>query len=219
MEVVELFPTPMMIVNIESELDMREITKLKLLTLNKKNLIANGHNGNFFHNNSELLKSYLKDSSLEKTIQKYLNIFLKEVWLEKDSTIKITGSWINLNPPNSIHHEHFHTNSILSGVLYIDTEKNCGDFQTHRPKTNSRQISGFAYGKNKFVEQIRDFTPKKYDLYIFPSTLQHSVLPNKSNKIRISFSFNSFYQGEIMMNPKNQNEITSLTRLVIGDLG
>jgi len=217
MKVVELFPTPMMIVNVGPELDMEEITKLKLLSLDRKNLIPNGNNGNFFHKNVDLLKNYLIDSNLEKTIQKYLGIFLKDIWLEKEAEIRVTGSWLNINPPNTIHHEHFHMNSILSGVLYIETDTNCGDFVVHKTKANTRQIGSFSFGENKFVEKFQTFSPKKYDLHIFPSTLEHSVSQNKSNKTRMSFSFNTFYKGEILMNPKSAN--SSLTKLVIGDLG
>ena len=35
----------------------------------------------------------------------------------------ITQSWINITKPDEFHHEHFHTNSIISGVFYISTEE------------------------------------------------------------------------------------------------
>jgi uncharacterized protein (TIGR02466 family) len=214
MKIVELFPTPMLVVNIKSELDAKEIHKLKMLSLDRANLIPNGQNGNMFHKDADLLVNYLPNSQLEKTLQKYLDIFLYDVWLEKESQIKITGSWVNINPTGTMHHKHYHSNAILSGVLYLETDpKNNGPFQTHKMESASRQVAGYAFGGNKFTEEFRNFYPENYDLYIFPSTLDHSVDYNKSEKSRISFSFNAFYHGELMRNPKKAG--TSLTRLAL----
>jgi uncharacterized protein (TIGR02466 family) len=215
MKIVELFPIPMLVVNIKSELDAKEIHKLKLLSLDRANLVTNGQNGNMFHKEADLLLNYLPNSQLEKTLQKYLDIFLYDVWLEKEAKVKITGSWVNINPKGTMHHKHYHSNAILSGVLYLDTDaKNNGAFQTHKPEANARQVAGYAFGANQFTEQFRNFYPENYDLYIFPSTLDHSVDYNRSEKARMSFSFNAFYYGELMRNPKSAG--TSLTKLTLG---
>lgn len=213
MDILELFPTPVMIVNIKEEIKQLEIFNIKKLSLDKKNLITNGNNGNFFHKNVDILKTHIPNSNLEKTLRKYIDVFLKDIWLEKEAELAITSSWLNINPKNTMHHEHTHTNSILSGVLYLNTDEKSGDFVMYNSKAYSRQVSSFAFGSNKFVEKWKNYCPKKYDLVIFPSDLKHSVLPNASNSDRMSLSFNTFYNGEIFMNPKNA--VTSLTGLKV----
>jgi uncharacterized protein (TIGR02466 family) len=218
MIVEELFPTPLLRVNIKDELDISEIEKLKLLSLDKKNLIPNGNNGNFFHKNVDLLKTYIPNSTTEKVIKKYLDIFLHDILLEKEANVRITGSWINVNPPRSVHHEHFHMNSILSGTLYLNAEANKGgEFIVHKTKANTRQVASHIYGSNKFVDKWKYIPVNTYDLHIFPSILEHSVASNRSKTNRLSLSFNTFYIGEVLMNPKNA--VTSLTRLDIKELG
>jgi len=211
MQILELFPTPVMIVNIKEEIKESEIFNIKKLSLDKKNLIPNGNNGNFFHKNVDVLKNHIPNSKLEKTLNKYIDIFLKDIWLEKEAELVITSSWFNINPKHTIHHEHRHPNSILSGVLYLNTDEKSGDFVMYNSKAYSRQVSSFAFGSNKFVEKTKNYCPKLYDLVIFPSDLKHSVLPNASNYDRMSLSFNTFYNGEIYMNPRNA--VTSLTGL------
>ena len=40
--------------------------------------------------------------------------------------IFITESWLNKTEPGQYHHRHWHPNSVLSGVLYIDTDGTSG---------------------------------------------------------------------------------------------
>jgi uncharacterized protein (TIGR02466 family) len=196
---------------------MSEIEKLKLLSLDKKNLVPNSNNNNFFHKNVDILKTYLPNSTTEKVIQKYIDIFLYEIYLEKEAKLKLTGSWININPPGAVHHKHFHVNSILSGTLYINAVKRGGNFIAHKTKSNTRQVASCAFGENKFIEKWKHIPVENYDLVIFPSTLEHSVQKNQSDETRISLAFNAFYYGEVLMNPRG-SENSSLTKLNIKDL-
>ena len=215
MIIEELFPTPMLRVNVESEIDLTEVEKLKRLILDKRKLIPNGGNGNYFHSNENILRSYLQESSLEKVLQKYIDVFLYQIYCEKEAKLKITNSWVNFNPTGAAHHKHFHMNSILSGVFYLQTEAKSGDFMVHK-SNDIRQIYSFPFSNNKFIEKSKLFSVRNYDLHIFPSTLEHSVLQNNSKNTRISLSFNTFYYGEVMVNPKGAQP--SLSRVNIKDV-
>ncbi len=71
-------------------------------------------------------------------------------------------------------HDHAHL-SALSGVLYLQAKKGCGDLYFRKD------------GKNDLT--IR---PEVGKMVIFPPFLRHGVHANRSNIDRISFAFNLF---------------------------
>jgi uncharacterized protein (TIGR02466 family) len=205
MNTLGLFPTPFVIDNIEKELDIFEIEKLIEFSKNKEELIDNFENGNFFHKNTKIIDSLPKLNSIltEKT-----NKFLYNVMGEQKSNLKITQSWLNVNPPESYHHFHSHKNSIVSGVLYIDCMESSGEFRVYKPETLKRDIGGGVIEHNPFTYEYIKFIPNKFDLYLFPSNLKHSVEKNKSDKNRLSIAFNTFYLGELDTNFESLSKLT-----------
>ena len=73
-------------------------------------------------------------------LQSFLINCLGEFPPIKKSVDLIVSSWVNINPPDSFNSKHSHPDSNLSGVLWIKSQKNCGnivfqspfDFQTHK---------------------------------------------------------------------------------------
>ena len=49
--------------------------------------------------------------------------------------------------------------------------------------------------RNMFNSEIFDFKPKKSHLIVFPSTLDHQVMVNRSTITRYSLAFNLFPTG------------------------
>ena len=106
-------------------------------------------------------------------------------------------------------HQHFHSNSLVSGVLYFeDCEDTAGlSFHKRQGWDNLFQYSvnlDFNSQKNKnnmsyiYNESTITIEPKQWDLVMFPSTLNHSVRPNKSTqKVRYSLAFNTFVRGTV----------------------
>ena len=61
------------------------------------------------------------------------------------------------------------------------------------PKRTYKKLIKFKelfYNNQKLLNSHNMIIPKNGLIVIFPSWLNHSVLPNKSNKNRISISFN-----------------------------
>lgn len=82
---------------------------------------------------------------------------------------------------------HYHT-STLSGIVYLITSESVED---------SNQMQGnldFAFGdynpQSLRFNGARTITPKRGDIYIFPSWLLHTVYPTNSDEERRSMSFN-----------------------------
>ena len=126
--------------------------------------------------------------------------------IKKSIKFYITQSWLNINPPTSEHHGHFHRNSLFSGVYYLKGNtpiifERLSDWTQHF-EFEFEKPTIFS-GENFHV------SPTPGTLLLFPSTLRHSVPPNGDEDIRVSLAFNVFFKGELQ--PTKDN----LTRLKI----
>tara|TARA_R100000742_G_C4235476_1_gene56167 strand:- start:43 stop:678 length:636 start_codon:yes stop_codon:yes gene_type:complete len=131
-------------------------------------------------------------------IKKFIDSKLKEFMysiMGSDDEVVITQSWLNINDKGQFHNEHYHLNSIVSGVWY--------------PKVNEQSPPiKFIKGIQRDIEfSVREFTNfnsgafylplKRGDLILFPSNLRHSVPYNQSDEERISLSFNTWCKGSM----------------------
>ena len=113
-----LFPTPVYCSDLERDFTPFE---LKFVDENKKHTYKN--EGNVTSKNKYILneKPFLN-------IKKELNLRIKE-YFEKiynssnNITPYITQSWLNYTEKNQYHHKHAHPNSLVSGVMYINSDE------------------------------------------------------------------------------------------------
>jgi uncharacterized protein (TIGR02466 family) len=181
-ELLQLFATPLLITKYESnfEKELKFVEKLKYE--------ENGKNGNFRSSNSYLFeKKQLK--KIKDFCQNSLNIFTKEVW-QSTTNLIITQSWSNRNPKGSIHHEHIHPNSIVSGVMYFRLEKHLPPIMFSKTQFESLKLNYEKY--NALNSQTFYLPAVSGELILFPSHLRHSVPINTSEDVRVSLSFNTF---------------------------
>jgi uncharacterized protein (TIGR02466 family) len=101
----------------------------------------------------------------------------------------LSESWLNSGTPGSFQYQHMHAdqrdiNPCISGVYYISVPENSGNIIFFNPS----QLAIF----NKLTAQKShiNYTPNDGDLLLFPSNLPHKVGINKSDKNRLSISFN-----------------------------
>ena len=135
---------------------------------------------------------------LKKEIEKKLSEYCNSI-LQTDLEIYITNSWVNETNPNQQHYLHNHSNSILSGVYYINVEDSLPLITFNRMQ--------LPFLLNIVPKEFTMFNSTEWSipvengsLIIFPSTLYHYVKPNDSNKPRHSLAFNSFVKGNIGFN-------------------
>lgn len=102
--------------------------------------------------------------------------------------------WLNINKKGNYNVPHSHPDSHFSGVFWIKTPDNCGSIRFFTPRLFSRSRL-----LERTPEQIRDefgmsqswsFLPQEGTILLFPSDLEHEVMPSESDEDRISIAFN-----------------------------
>lgn len=147
---------------------------------------------NFGGWHSSFLKGkHLKLNNLFNQIEKAASFFSTE--LRKKTPIQLKDVWININNFKDSNQLHFHPNSFLSGVYYVDFFKNGGNIVFQNPaydvmmsNWNLDDMKEF----NSFNSACYKIVPNTGDLMLFPSWLKHKVEPNLTTKDRVSISFN-----------------------------
>lgn len=203
MNIQPLFPTPVGFLNYDKPFSEEELTFIKSLDT-RKNIGNSTSVDSYVLNNALLsnLKSFIV-SSLEK--------FFYETYNPIDSVkIKLTQSWVNYSSKGQFHHNHCHPNSIISGVFYINANKFFDKITFFKNsyifESNHGQIKYDIKDFNTFNSNSWWFPVNTGDLIIFPSNLIHGVDPIDHDDTRISISFNSFVEGNLV----NEDNLTLL---------
>ena len=206
--VMTLFSTP-----IYYHTDFCDVNKIHYTNKEQKEVDVN-QRGNFITKNKYILecKSYkvIKDRILQG-LENYTRNILH---IDDSVDFYITQSWLNIIPPNTAHHLHVHSNSIISGVYYIDTPEDSSiTFQT--------QSQGIFTDNPVFKLPIKEYNiinsgtwnyPVSVNSIIyFPSSTLHEVCVNTSKRNRISLAFNVFVKGEFGLDAE-------VNRLTLGEI-
>ena len=185
-DIYPIFPTALYKNTLERPFSKSEI-KFCLGQEKNKNK-NNNYSKNIFVLDHVKLKQLKKD--LEAHIENYFNIVI-----QTRNKVKpyITQSWLNYTAVGESHHGHFHPNSLVSGVLYIQTSaEDAINFSK-----DLEPISLEPGTNNMFNSESYKLMVKEHNLVLFPSRLRHFVEIKKEKNLRVSLSFNVFIKGEI----------------------
>ena len=153
---------------------------------------------NVFNDKSNLRLNNIENfSKIHEWLQECVNTVFFDLKLPKTfKKITITESWANKTGKNESHHEHYHPNSYLSGVLFLTdnpsmytvfNNKNIwysDDFLFENYKND--MDDGFS-PYNQFNQKTEAGT-----LILFPSKLRHFVTNNLDESEKYSIAFNSY---------------------------
>lgn len=142
---------------------------------------------------------------LKKTILNELDYFVREMlFVNKNLNFIMTNSWGVKHDHGDWGQMHAHSNSIISGVFYLQTNSNSGNIIFHRDTNytnlfpNALDIDCESY--NNMNSKIWSIEPKNNMLLLFPSHLNHSILQNLSEEQRFVVAFNFFVKGNLGAN-------------------
>jgi uncharacterized protein (TIGR02466 family) len=163
------------------------------VTSNAQDDLSSYGGNNYMSQRMDVLDSL---PELKKSIEENINQYCEEVYKFPDNVeIYITQSWVTITPAGTLHHQHTHPNSFISGVMYItgegDSDKIEFDSCKH-PILMPRYREYTAWNSTTWWMPANPGT-----LYLFPSNLHHRVPPTKSSGTRISLAFNTFLRGEL----------------------
>jgi uncharacterized protein (TIGR02466 family) len=105
----------------------------------------------------------------------------------------ITGCWANINPVGAVHTSHTHPNNYLSGVYYVQVAGGADRIRFSDPRIQASMISPPVTAETRYTGNEMLLEAKDGRLVIFPAWLHHSVPVNRSDRERISISFNVMF--------------------------
>ena len=195
-----LFATPVYITKLK-----REFTSEENKFTNKIKLRCHKNTGNRTSIDRNIInnKQY---SSLRKELNKIVKDYFNKI-ICPSNNIKpyITQSWLNYTDTNQYHHIHNHPNSLISGILYINADKDNDKVVFKSDKYNMISLETEKF--NAFNSSSWWFPVETGQVFLFPSSLSHSVETKKGKNTRISLAFNVFIEGVI----GSKKRLTELT--------
>ena len=196
----QLFPIPVYVSKLERDLSKEE---LKMIQKYKKK--TNSNEGNITSKDTYVLENKTLKNLKEDLHKKLLDYFDKVICNSDPIIPYITQSWLNYTEPNEFHHKHFHSNSYVSGVFYIDANKTVDHIKFYQTQVPELEPAIKKY--NIFNARSLWFPVETGDVVLFPSSLPHGVDKKQGTNSRISLSFNTYFKGTI----GNKRKLTELT--------
>jgi uncharacterized protein (TIGR02466 family) len=119
----------------------------------------------------------------------------KEEWLDREPILG--NMWANINPKDGLNQPHIHPNSLFSGVYYVKSNSQSGKLKIYDPRPGAQIVMpNRREGQPpKHLWREANIDPFPGRIIMFPAWLWHAVLPNESNDLRISVSFNFIQHG------------------------
>ena len=108
---------------------------------------------------------------------------------------EITGCWANINPTGGINTPHTHPNNYLSGVYYVQTQSGADSIFFSDPRPQASVVLPPTHLQSIYSGNEIGFEDRVGRMIIFPAWLVHGVPANRSNRDRISVSFNIMFSG------------------------
>jgi uncharacterized protein (TIGR02466 family) len=189
-EITPLFAEPYFRADIGYAISDEQVAFIKQLKMveNQSNLISD----DLYIFEAPELKS-IKDA-----VQEALDIYASEV-MGLSQQLYVTQSWSLINQPNVGMHGHSHSNSIVSGSLYFtDLASPVAGMLFDRHRTYQQlDLMPQQEKRNLFNTPMNLVQPKKGNVILFSSSLQHLVEVNRSGQPRHSIAFNTFIRGKL----------------------
>ena len=199
-----IFPTPIYTTKIN-----RGFTKQELNFVEQQKKHCSNNQGNINTKDNYILNRK-EFKNIKKFLDKHCKDYLDTIICPKNNIeIYITQSWLNYTEANQYHHQHAHPNSVVSGVLYFDSDiekdkilfSHPIPYKQIHPETNKEKFN--LWNSNTWF-----FPVETGNLFMFPSSTTHQVETKQGNNTRISLAFNTFYKGSVGSN-------TNLTELIL----
>ena len=191
MEVKEIFPTPVWVVDLKPEaarvLNARLLAEIEKLIAPrpKVQLGANWQTDPVLHTRPEFAEFVGLVESAARGVLRFLKL--------DHLPVQITGCWANVNPPGAYHPMHHHPNNYLSGVYYVQAGAGASEILFQDPRPQASMIMPPPKEYSNFTANASSVEARDGRLAIFPAWLKHTVPANATQQDRVSISFNLMF--------------------------
>jgi uncharacterized protein (TIGR02466 family) len=117
-----------------------------------------------------------------------MSVVYKTIGIGKEPTL--SNYWFMVNEDGDYNLQHKHSGSYMSGVVYLKAPKDSGSLRLYRPDNLRIIMDPDIIENNEFNYPYWQYEPEDNLVVIFPSTIDHAVMQNKSGDTRIAMSFN-----------------------------
>ena len=188
-----IFPIPIYTTKMD-----RGFTKQELNFVKEQKKYCDKNEGNINTKDNYILNRK-QFKNIKKFLDKCCEDYLNRIICPKNNIkLYITQSWLNYTETNQYHHRHAHPNSIISGVLYFDSNiendkilfTNGKGYEQIKPEIDDKKFNLWNSGTWFFPVETGN-------LFMFPSSTTHQVETKQGNNTRISLAFNTFYKGTV----------------------
>ena len=192
-----LFPIPIYVNKME-----RNFTKKEIDFIEQQKNHCTKNNGNI-HTSDSYILNRPEFKKIKKFIEDCCQDYLEKIICpQNDIKLYVTQSWLNYTEEKQYHHKHAHPNSVISGVLYFNSDKekdkilfNNAEYKQISPEINKKKF-------NLWNSSTWFFPVETGDIFMFPSSTIHQVETKKGTNTRISLAFNTFYKGIVGSNKR-----------------
>ena len=160
---------------------------------------------NWISDNQHIIQQPEFEKISEQVYHNVCEYFYGVMRASNDVEIYITESWLNKTEKGQVHHRHWHPNSILSGIVYLQ-----GDPTSGRTSFITSQFDTLEYTieeSNLYNSRSWSVDPEVGSMLVFPSNVEHLVEEYLGEEPRITMSFNTFIRGDINKDPLLQLSI------------
>ena len=144
--------------------------------------------------------------AIRSVVSQHVNEYARKVIsADPRHEFRITQSWVNYLQPGMSIDRHMHSNSLISGVLYVQARQEVDRICFYRNNFAQVLVSDDQFN---IYNALSICCPVGVgDLILFPSALFHDVGRTTGAHTRISLAFNTFIRGEV----GTEEKLSSLT--------
>lgn len=184
MTIHSLFPTPIF----HEFIDLEELEEIKKFINSHFNIPE--HKDYFLQSTGDL---HRKD--IFQQLKSIIETKSAEFWNTigyQNTKMNVTQMWANIMGGKGFINDHFHSNSLISAIFYVDVDKGSGGTSFTEPTAGlHRSISVNIEKHTEYTSHEFTVNAKNNLLILFPSYLNHYSQPNFSkDSKRITISCN-----------------------------
>ncbi len=184
MRLNDLFPTPVLV----SDLDSKIADDIESAVVSRiDNLARHKDQNSDFHEKDKLF-------DIKKDFEPLYKFFVQSLYAYKEQTgTKASESdftyWFqDYSKLGDYHDRHNHGTDGVSGIYWVRASENAGQTVFYNPNAIMEYVHPTQQTKYNSTEL--GFKPRKGCLLLFPSYVNHSVLPSPKEAVRTTIAFN-----------------------------